>query len=582
MSDTTTPSGASFLVHATDPSDVVTPEDLGEEERMLSRAMHEFAEREVAPVMEEVEVGDPEVNRRLFEKAAELGLFMAEVPEEYGGLDLDVLAVTSMSAHGADIGPLGSLIYGHQGIGTLPIVYFGTPEQVERYLVPCMEGEMISAFALTEPGTGSDAMNIKTRAVLNEDGTHYVLNGAKQWITNAGWADLFILFAKVDGEHFSAFLVERDTDGLSVGEPEDLLGLHGSSVCAVSLEDVEVPAQNLLGEVGKGHLVAFCTLNMGRLKLAGSSGAQARKAVGIATRYAAERVQFGRPIAEFGLIQRKLADMAARAFAAESMVYRTAGLVYQVLEDVEGDAAGPQAKLDALSEFSVECAMSKVYAAEAHNGNADDAVQVFGGYGFSEEYKPAKMYRDSRISRIYEGTNEICRLYAQRAVFKKAAREQLSLQDAVRQEPSGLGDTFGDLYGGISDLKQVYLRLAHRVVQKVGMEELAEPVSQQYLASLADVAIEIYAAETAWLRVAKLQASGAADGGIQDELARLVLQRAVERIRAEAETVLAQMMEGDTLRAALVDIDHWLPFQPRLVAVRDRVARKLVEEEGEF
>jgi len=588
-------SGTSFLTGATDPLDVVTPDDLGEEERMLIRAVEEFAAREVAPVMDRLVERDPAVSRGLFKKAAELGVFMAEVPEEDGGLDLNVLAVTGMLSTRAEMGPLGPMIMGHQGIGTLPIVYFGTPEQKERYLGGCMEGDLLSAFALTEPSTGSDAMSIRTKAVLDDAGTHYVLNGAKQWITNAGWADLFVLFAKVDGEHFTAFLVERDTPGLTVAEPERLLGQHGSSVCALALDDVRVPVGNVLGEIGKGHKVAFCTLNMGRLKLSASAATGAKVAVEAASRYAGERVQFGLPIAKFGLIQRKLADMGARAYAAESVAYRTAGLVYRALERLKaGGGVSNQARLDTLSEFSVECALAKVYGSEAYNGLADEAVQVFGGYGFSEEYKPARMYRDSRISRIYEGTNEICRLYAQRTIFKRlsgggnggtlskgldALRQVHALKKLARGE--GLSGGAGAAAEDVAGLKKVYFTLMEEVVTRVGPEKLKDPDNQQFLASLADVAMEIYAAESVALRVAKLGEVGSdEERDVRGGLSALVLERSSERVRSEARTVLGELHGGEDAARLLSDVDQLLPPPGRTVDARRRVAAWLVDHDG--
>jgi len=599
MTDRPATSGASFLIRATDPADVVTPDDLGEEERMLVRTMEEFAEREVAPVMDRLETRDPEVSRALFRKAAELGVFMAEVPEEYGGLDLNVLAITGMLASRGDFGALGPMILGHQGIGMLPIVNFGTPEQIEKYLVPCMEGTLLSAFALTEPGTGSDAMNIRTRAVLDEAGTHYVVNGAKQWITNAGWADIFILFAKVDGESFTAFIMERDTPGLAVGEPERLLGQRGSYVAALSMEDVRIPVENVLGEVGKGHKVAFCTLNMGRLKLAAGSATGAAKALGIAARYAGERIQFGRPIAEFGLIQRKLADMAARTYAAESVAYRTAGLVYRALEDMaRGGTVTPDVKLATLAEFSVECALAKVYASEAYNGLADEAVQIFGGYGFSEEYPAAPMYRDSRIARIYEGTNEICRLYAQRTVFKRWAAGRLDLsgtggagasEDGANPRGATEADTAGtrasgDAAGGtIEGMKAVYRRLAGAVVAGVGPEGLSAPGSQQFLGSLADIAIEIYAAESTYLRVAKLVRRGDdGHGALREALLAITLDRAAERIRREARTVLAELTSPKERADRIAALEALLPLPAPLVEARGQVAEQIVASGGEI
>ncbi len=583
MPDPSLLSGASFLVTMPRPEDTVIPDDLGAEERMLVAAVEDFAAQEVAPREQAVTAGDHQVKRELFEKAAELGIFMAEVPEEHGGLDLDVLAITGMCSSNADLGGLGSMIWGHQGIGMLPIVNFGSPEQMERYLVPCMEGEMVSAFALTEPGTGSDAMNIKARAVLDEDGAHYVVNGAKQWITNASLADIFILFAKVDGEHFTAFILDRDTAGVHVGEPERLLGQHGSNVASVTLENARIPVDNVLGEVGKGHKVALCTLNMGRLKLAAGNATGARKALAEAARYAGERHQFGRPIAEFGLIQRMLADMAARSYASDAMAYRTAGLVYKALEAMR--AAGEvtlETKLAALAEFSVECAMAKVYTSEAYNGLADDAIQVFGGYGFSEEYVPARLYRDSRITRIYEGTNEICRLYSQRTILKKWAAGTLDLAagDAPKA-PDGGG--FATMPDRIAALKGVYRALVKDVVDKVGPKAVAEAENQQFLGSLADIAIEIFAAESAYLRVAKL-ASRPDDGNhqVRQSLVELAFDRAVVRIRTEARTILAEILTGEELRAGVANVEARLPAPLPLLEVRALVAAKIVEWKGKI
>ena len=538
---------------------------------MLVRSLVDFAEREVAPVSDRLLARDPEISRGLFKKVAELGVFMAEVPEELGGLDLSVLAVTAMCSTPADFGGLAQMVYGHQGIGMLPIVNFGTPEQVERYLGPCMEGEMLSAFALTEPGSGSDAMNIQTRAVLDEEGTHYVLDGAKQWITNAGWADLFVLFAKVDGELFTAFLVERDTPGLDVAEPEHLLGHDGSMVNAVTLEGVRVPVGNVLGEVGRGHKVAFCTLNMGRLKLAAGGATGSKAALRVAARYAAERVQFGRPIADFGMVKRKLADIAARAYAADAVSYRTAGLVYDALESIKarGDVTADE-RLTALAEFSAECALAKVYGSEAYNDCADEALQVFGGYGFSEEYPPAKMYRDARISRIYEGTNEINRMYAQRKIFKQL------LTAGGMADRGAVGDG-----GVIAGLKGLYLELIDDTLSAVGSDGLKDPDRQQFLASLADIAMEIYAAESTALRVAKLAGKGTEeDRAFRDGLAALVLDRSVGRIRTEARGVLAELHAGEVLVGRLQGMEEALPVPVPLVEVRNRVSERVVASGG--
>jgi alkylation response protein AidB-like acyl-CoA dehydrogenase len=561
---------------------------------MLIQAFEDFAAREVAPHLEALERGDRAVGQRLFQKAAELGIFMAEVPEEFGGLDLSVLAVTGMCSIRSRLGSLGSLVFAHQGIGMLPLVNFGTPEQRERYLEPAMRGEILSAFALTEPDTGSDAMSITTRAALSSDGRHYVLNGAKQWITNAGVADIFIVFAKVDGEHFTAFIMEKGSEGLSIGANERLLGQHGTSVAALQLENVRVPVENLLGEVGKGHKVAFCTLNVGRLKLATYAAGGARGAVDVAARYAAERVQFGRRIGDFGLIQRKLADMAARAYAAESVAYRASGLVYNALEAAsDGGRPSLDDKLDALSEFSIECAMAKVFASEAYNHLADDAVQVFGGYGFSEEYAPAHMYRDSRITRIYEGTNEICRLYTQRATLKKAWGGALDLEGALAglvvghrptiatRDPtagaSGSADRAFDAYAPvIRGLKKAYFHLFRAVTDALHHEKIFDPENQQLVASLADVAIEIFAAESSALRVAKSLARGADEVQMLEALVRIALVRAADRAKQEANEILGALFRGPSLEAKLAAVSEWLPLPPGLIEDRALVARALL------
>ncbi len=595
--------GASFLIHETDPDEVVTPEDLGDEERMIMQAFQDFADREVAPHLEELEKGSAGVGMELFRKAAELGIFMAEVPEEYGGLDLNVLAVTGMCSIRAKLGSLGSLIFGHQGIGMLPLINFATEDQRERYLVPCMNGEMLSAFALTEPGTGSDAMNITTSAVLSDDGTHYVVNGGKQWITNGALADIFILFVKVDGEHFSTLIMDRESEGLSIGADERLLGQHGASINAMSMEDVRVPVENLLGEIGKGHKVAFCTLNVGRLKLATNSASGARKAVEVAAQYAAERIQFGRPIGDFGLIQRKLADMASRAYAAESVAYRTSGLVYHALEDTDG--MGPPTlddKLDTLTEFSAECAMAKVFTSEAYNALADEAVQVFGGYGFSEEYAPARMYRDSRITRIYEGTNEICRLYAQRAMLRRAWKGSLDFDGAIEAlsteapngglsayDPGVLNWEFEPIAFGIRNLKKIYFYLVQAVSERIEKDRMFDADNQQFMASLADIAIEIFGSESTFLRVAKhKQEAAAGDTELPEALARICFERSVERVRSEASEILSALAtsdivspwSGEDLRSRLEQVATWLPLPAGLLETRAFVARSVLDIGG--
>ena len=579
--------GARFLVDDVEPDDVVCPEDMGDDERLLMRSIREFAEQEVAPRLDDIDRRDDEVIRALFRKAADLGIFMAEVPEAHGGLGLNPLAVAGMNECRSHLGGLASTVFAHQGIGTLPLINFGTPAQIDRYLDRCMRGELMAAFALTEPEAGSDAMNIRTTAVLDPEGTHYVVNGSKQWITNAGWADLFILFAKVDGAAFSAFLLERDTPGVTVGPHERLLGLQGSSVCAMQLDDVAIPVDNLLGEVGQGHRVALCTLNVGRMKMGANCAGSAKKVLATTTRYAAERRQFGRPIAEFGLIQRKLADMAARAYGAESVAYRTAGLVYAATEELgRRGAVSLDAKLRTFAEFSVECAMAKVIGSEAYHATADDALQVYGGYGFSEEYPAARWYRDSRITRIYEGTSEICRLSIAKTLLKRADRGELELREAVaglsapgRRPSPDTGPAA--LRAGISGLKRLFLFVLGQVWDNLDEAQLLDASHQAYLAGLADIAMETYQAESTVLRVSKRW-----DGRPPDEaeaetaLARIVFFRSTERLRQEATELLGSLLAGDRLAAALERIAAWLPVPVGLVDSRARVARALVARGG--
>ena len=576
--------GTSFLVEESSPDDIVIPDDMGADERLLMGAIREFASQEVVPVLDRIEQRDESVIRPLFKKAAELGIFMAEVPEEYGGLGLNVLAIAGMSESRSYLGGLSSTVFAHQGIGTLPLINFGTDDQIERYLHACMNGEMMAAFALTEPGSGSDAMNIRTTAVLSEDGAGYVVNGSKQWITNAGWADLFILFAKVDGKDFTAFLLERNTPGLTVGQHEHLLGLHGSSVCALALDDVHIPVNNVLGTVGKGHKVALCTLNLGRMKMAANCAGTAKKAVQTATEYAITRQQFGQSIGEFGLIQRKLADMAARAYAAESVAYRTAGLVYRAVEALEpSERTSLDAKLGALTEFSAECAMAKVFGSETYNALADETLQIFGGNGFSEDYPAARMYRDSRITRIYEGTSEICRLSVSKAVLKRIAREELAFR-TPGPPSSGAEPETGDasaLLGDTRGFRDIYAVLLNGLLTRHDGDALLANDKQSQLGDLADIAIELYAAESTVLRVLKLAGRRpGVDTTIAAALATLTVHRAARRIRDAAAEILATLHDGSALRDAMATLDRRLPTPVDLVALRGRVARDVIDRKG--
>ena len=581
--------GLSFLTDALDPAHMVIPDDMGDDERMMMGALRDFATQEVAPVLDRIEQRDEKVILPLFRKAAELGIFMAEVPEEYGGLELNLLAIVGMSEARSHLGGLASTVFLHQGIGTLPLINFGTPAQIDRYLRRCMDGQLMAAFALTEPSSGSDAMNIRTTATLDNDGRTYIVNGSKQWITNAGWADLFILFAKVDGTEFTAFLLERDSSGLSVGPHEHLLGLHGSSVCSLSLDNVRVPVENVLGEVGKGHKVALCTLNLGRMKMAANCAGTSKKALATAVEYALDRHQFGQPIAEFGLIQTKLANMAARAYATESVAYRTAGLVYAKAESAGAPGhSSLDAKLSALTEFAAECAIAKVFGSEAYNALADDMLQVFGGNGFSEDYPAARTYRDARITRIYEGTSEICRLTIAKTILKRVAKGELVL-DSRHTLSTGDGSAatldgaFARLVDHIDAFREVFGDLLNSLVDRIGIEGLRANDKQPYLSSLADIAIEIYAAESTVSRVLRLRRTRPGAGtDLPEALARLTFSRSADRIRDEATQILAGLYDGADLQDALVGLARKLPLPQNLVHLRQVVARGVIERKGQL
>ncbi len=582
--------GADYLIEATDPEDVLTPEDMDDEQRLMMKSVRDFAAREVEPVMDEVDARNIDVIRPLFKKAAELGIFMAEVPEEYGGLELSVLGIAGMTESRSYLGGLSSTVFAHQGIGCLPLINFGTQEQIDKYLEKLMQGDMMAAFALTEPSAGSDAMNIKTTATLSEDGTHYVLNGSKQFITNAAWADLFILFAKVGGTQFTAFLMEGGSEGLTVLPNENLLGTKGSSVCGLSLEDVKIPVENILGEIGKGTKVALCSLNLGRLKMATNCVGGGKKALECATQYTAERQLHGHALADFGLTHYKLAEMAARLYATQSMAYRTAGLVYKTVEEMpEETRKSIDARLQVLSEFAVECAMSKVHGTEMVNKLADDALQLHGGYGYSEEYAPARMTRDWRIARIYEGTSEVCRLTSTKTILKKSARGELNIGDAIKAlAPPGKPDSgearthdLAGLHDQVADLKKIYLHFLGQALDRIGYEPLLDNDKQQFLTSLADVAIEIYAVESAVLRTMKLQAHHSKEATkLPEALVRLYFEYAADRIRQEATEVSAALFDGDELRAQLQTLQGWLPLPSRRLDLRKFVAESLVEAQG--
>ncbi|WP_314585892.1 acyl-CoA dehydrogenase family protein [Paenibacillus terrigena] len=551
--------GGSFVIEDISPDRIVTPEDFTEEQRMFAETTKQFLQTDVLPQDEHLEKLDYDLTVKLMRKAGELGLLSSDIPEIYGGLGLDKVSSTIINEVLAGASSFALSVGAHVGIGTLPIVFFGTPEQKKRYLPDLATGAKIAAYCLTEPTSGSDALGAKTTAKLSDDGQHYILNGSKVFITNAGFADLFIVYAKVDGQHFSAFIVEKDTPGFTLGPEEKKMGIKGSSTRPLFFEEAHIPVENLLGEVGKGHLIAFNILNIGRFKLGAGCLGGAKEAIHIAAQYANVRTQFGKPIASFPLIGKKLAEMNIATYVMESMVYRTAGYIDHILSDLDHtspDAGKQSAK--GISEYALECSINKVFASEALDFVADEGVQIHGGYGFIQEYKIERIYRDSRINRIFEGTNEINRLLIPGTLLKKALKGELPLiQKAEALQSELLQLIPGQTFDGVLEQERHLLSMAKKVflfaggvaIQKVGTRIEAE---QEILSSLADMMIQIYALESALLRAEKQVArSSEAESMNYIQMTQVFAQEAFERIESEAKITLSTLESGDILRTQL-------------------------------
>ena len=569
--------GGSFLITDTAPGEIFAPEDLSDEQRLVGQTARDFVEQEVFPVLDRIEGKDWALTRDLLRRLGELELLGIEVPGTHGGAELDkvtaLLVTEALSA-----GSFGVTCSAHVGIGMEPIVYFGTPAQRERYLPKMVRGELIGAYALTEPTAGSDAMSIRTKAVRSPDGAAWLLTGTKQFITNAAFADVFTVFAKVDGEKHTAFLVDRETEGFAVGEEEHKMGIVGSSTAPLVLENARIPADHLLGEIGQGFKVAVNILNMGRFKLAAGVVGAAKHVLRTSLQYAGDRRQFGKPLTAFGLIKQKLAEMAVRIYVAESMAYRTGGLVDGALGGVHGD---PEAAMRALEEYAVECAINKVYASEVLDYVVDENVQIHGGYGFIEEYSAARAYRDSRINRLFEGTNEINRMLTTGMLLRRAQRGRLNLIPAalaVVQEltsPS-LGEDAGA--GVLADearivrmVKKAALFAAGVAVQKY-LEDIEE--QQEVLAAIADLVSETFAMESGLLRAQRaVQRQGEDAAALKVAMIRTYINDAVPRVDATAKMVLGAVEEGDTLRTELAGLRRLLRYTPvNTVALRRRIA----------
>ncbi len=553
--------GGSFLLESRTPEEIFTPEDLNDEQRQIAATAAEFARDEILPCVARIESKEPGLMRSLLQKAAALGFTSVDIPEEYGGVGMDKTTSTVITDHISVLASFSTAFGGQIGIGTLPLVWYGTEDQKRRYLPKLATAEWIAAYALSEASSGSDAMNIRTRATLSPDGKHYLLNGEKMWITNCGFADLYTVFAKIDGEKFSAFLVERTFPGLTVGAEEHKLGIRGSSTCPLVLQDCRVPVENLLGEPGKGHHIAFNVLNMGRLKLGVACVGGARRAFAEMVRYARERKAFGKSIAEFGMIQRKISTAAARLYAAESMAYRTVGMIDAALVELAAGApADARETQRRIEEYAVECSILKVYGSEMLAFVADELVATMGGYGYVEEYPAERFYRDARINRIFEGTNEINRMIITGWLMKRAMAGKLALlpaikrlMDEVMQPPSfddagETGEPLAHEAAALSAAKQIALFAAGVATQRY-MTALEQ--QQEIMADLADIVAQAYALESALLRTRKLAAARRAAAQVAAQLTGLLAEEALAQVEQAAKRVLAACGEGDTLRTQL-------------------------------
>jgi len=576
--------GGSFLIEDISPDQVFTPEDFNEEQRLVAKSAEEFAQGEVLPKIDELEVLNYDLIRSLMGQAGELGLLSADIPEIYGGSGLDKVSSTLITEKMTTGGTSFTVTFAdHTGIGSLPIVFFGTPRQKERYLAKLASGESIAAYALTESEHGTDALRCKTTATLSKDGKHYLLNGQKQFITNAGFADLFLTYAQVDGDKFTGFIVERNSDGLSLDEEEKKMGIHGTSTRAVIFEDVKVPVENVLGEIGRGHVVALNTLNIGRFKLGGACVGGAKTMLAEAIRYAKQRVQFGKPISEFGLIKHKIAEMAIRIYVTESMVYRTAGLIDRILHGIDPTAeeAG-QKTANGIREYATECSINKVYGSEMLDYVVDEAVQILGGYGYIQEYLPERAYRDSRINRIWEGTNEINRMLVLDMLFRKAMKGELALLPAIQKlmgelmsyTPSLMESetaVLGTQRKIVEMAKKIGLMAAGITTQKY-MEKLRE--EQELTALIADMVIEIFAMESALLRaLKKAEKSGEDEARIHLAATKVYIDEAFPRVELLARQVLGSVSQGDDLRTQLAGVRKFARYTPiNAVALRREIA----------
>jgi alkylation response protein AidB-like acyl-CoA dehydrogenase len=584
---TTKVTGGSFLLETRRPEEVFTPEDFTEQHQLIGQTAEEFAVNEIVPNAEKIEHKDFSISRDLLKKAGELGLTGVEIPEAYGGLEMDKVTAAVIADHIAKYAGFATTWGAHSGIGLLPIVYFGTEDQKKKYLPRLASGEMVGAYALSESTSGSDAMNCRARAELSADGKHYILNGEKMWITNAGFADLFTVFAKVDGEKFSAFLVERTFPGFSVGAEEHKMGIRGSSTCPIILNDCKVPVDNLLGEIGRGSVIAFNILNIGRFKLGAMCVGGGRVSLESAISYAKQRKAFGKPISDFGLVREKIANMATLLYVGESLVYRTVGMMDVALAEVDKSGADAMKETrKAIEEYAVECSIIKVWGSEMVNYIVDETLQIFAGYGFVEEYPAERAYRDARINRIFEGTNEINRLIITGFLLKRAMSGQLALMPAIKKlmdevlsGPSASEEFEGPLSEErklVGQAKKLGLFASGAATQKY-MQAIQD--QQEIMGAIADMTIESYAMESAVLRAQKIaETKGEATAALPIAMTRVYLTQAMEKIESAAKKVIAAVADGDMLRTQLAILRRLAKYEPfNTIELRQEIAQKVIE-----
>ncbi|PYR64247.1 MAG: acyl-CoA dehydrogenase [Acidobacteria bacterium] len=593
MPTTTAPSilrGGGWLLESSEPDAVFTPERMTDEHRLIGQTADEFVDKEVLPVLDRLEQKDWTLARELVKRGGALGLLGVDVPEAYGGVQLDKIASLVVSERLARSASFGATFGAQANLTVLPLFLFGTDAQKQKYLPRLLSGELIGAYALSESGSGSDALGAKARATRQPDGS-FVLNGEKMWITNGGFADVFIVFAKVvddTGEHFTAFIVERAFPGVSSGKEEHKMGLHGSSTTPLILQDVRVPAANLLGEVGKGHKVAFNVLNFGRFKLGGMCSGGARGAIGESAKYAAQRKQFGHPIARFGAIRHKIGEMTARTYAVESLVYRTAGLIEARLETMPHEATDGSAALAVLEEYAIEASIAKVAGSEALDFALDENIQIHGGNGYVKDYPAERHYRDARVNRIFEGTNEINRLLIPGMLAKRAAKNELpiiaaarALQDQLLSPASAASIDDAPLAAersAVEAFKKTTLMVLGLAMQtyrdKLGDE-------QEVLMHLADMLIDVFSADSAVLRAQAALGRRVTQADLHGDAARVFVNDAALRIDASARQALAAMADGDTLRMMLAALRRLMKIAPiNTVALRRRLADETVARGG--